>query len=476
MKLGLLLTALILGLLLSTASIAANAPADAACDTMPPGLIGFAPTLYASPVRLDVQGDYAYLVDWLGNFEIFDISDPCNPTSTGAVQWVGNEFADVKVVGNYAYIANDADGLAKYDVSDPAKPFRIDARSDGTYTVSVDYNEQYLFASHIYTPSPSLVVYDMATFPADPIATYTIGSGLDHNWEVVVEGDRAYIFATDGPAPRFQVLDISNLPDPPVLLGSLDLPPGTYGYGFGLKAAGSYVYLARMDHYPYSGSDGGLLVINVSNGANPFVEGMVTVPNAGLSYWKRPGLDVHGDMVYVPGQDGLYGYDVSDPANPMQTTHYPYPASFGPMGSGDVVIRGNLAYVSAFYPDGDPAVNRGGLAIYNLDAANRAPVAYSDSYITRQNTMLRVPAPGVLANDRDDDGDALTAIRLMNPDHGRLSLDSDGSFVYFPDYGYTGPDRFTYKVSDGLHESETADVDIFVWPNPHLFRLMAVFR
>lgn len=138
MKSGLSLTAVILGLLLSTASIAANAPADTACDPATPGLLGYAHTDYGSPVRLDIQGEYAYLVDWMGNFTIFDISDPCRPSASGAVQWVGNEFQDVKVIGDYAYIANDADGLAKYDVSDPARPSSVSARHDsGGYAVSV---------------------------------------------------------------------------------------------------------------------------------------------------------------------------------------------------------------------------------------------------------------------------------------------------------------------------------------------------
>ena len=43
-----------------------------------------------------------------------------------------------------------------------------------------------------------------------------------------------------------------------------------------------------------------------------------------------------------------------------------------------------------------------------VDAVNDAPVAANDSYTTTEDTPLTVAAPGVLANDTDVDGDALT--------------------------------------------------------------------
>ena len=40
---------------------------------------------------------------------------------------------------------------------------------------------------------------------------------------------------------------------------------------------------------------------------------------------------------------------------------------------------------------------------------NDAPVAVDDSYTTNEDTPLTIAAPGVLGNDTDVDGDALTA-------------------------------------------------------------------
>ena len=41
---------------------------------------------------------------------------------------------------------------------------------------------------------------------------------------------------------------------------------------------------------------------------------------------------------------------------------------------------------------------------------NHAPVAADDGYSMDEDTALTVAAPGVLGNDTDEDGDALTAV------------------------------------------------------------------
>ena len=80
---------------------------------------------------------------------------------------------------------------------------------------------------------------------------------------------------------------------------------------------------------------------------------------------------------------------------------------------------------------------------------NRAPVASADSYTTAQDTTLVVPAPGVLGNDTDADGDSLTAVKVSDPAHGTVTLNASGGLTYVPTGGYSGPDSFTYKANDG---------------------------
>ena len=94
--------------------------------------------------------------------------------------------------------------------------------------------------------------------------------------------------------------------------------------------------------------------------------------------------------------------------------------------------------------------------------ANGAPTASNDSYSTAQDKPLRVSAPGLLANDSDPDGDALTAAEVTDPAHGEVFVRADGSFAYFPDEGYAGADSFTYKAKDGSSASGPATVTISV--------------
>lgn len=97
--------------------------------------------------------------------------------------------------------------------------------------------------------------------------------------------------------------------------------------------------------------------------------------------------------------------------------------------------------------------------ISNLQLKN-PPTAVNDSFSTTQETQLYVPAPGVLENDIDPDGDTLTAVRVSDPTHGNLTLYDDGSFIYTPDPSFTGSDNFTYKASDGELDSNIVTVTI----------------
>jgi VCBS repeat-containing protein len=100
----------------------------------------------------------------------------------------------------------------------------------------------------------------------------------------------------------------------------------------------------------------------------------------------------------------------------------------------------------------------------DIRPVNDAPSAANDNYATDQGQVLDVPAAGVLANDTDVDGDALTAVLVGGPTNGTLTLFANGSFRYTPNAGFTGTDTFTYRASDGALESNLATVSILVSP------------
>ncbi len=97
-----------------------------------------------------------------------------------------------------------------------------------------------------------------------------------------------------------------------------------------------------------------------------------------------------------------------------------------------------------------------------VNPINDQPVAKEDTYGVDEDATLTVPAPGVLTNDTDADGDLLTAVWVSGPSHGTLVLSANGSFTYTPVLDYNGPDGFTYKAKDSLVESNVATVTITV--------------
>ncbi len=96
-----------------------------------------------------------------------------------------------------------------------------------------------------------------------------------------------------------------------------------------------------------------------------------------------------------------------------------------------------------------------------------APVATADAYTVDESHVLDVPAPGVLANDRDADGDALSAVLDAAPAHGAVTLADDGSFVYRPELNYSGADAFTYHAAANGDASAPVSVAITVRPAPN---------
>ena len=87
---------------------------------------------------------------------------------------------------------------------------------------------------------------------------------------------------------------------------------------------------------------------------------------------------------------------------------------------------------------------------------NDPPIANADSYNMNQDTTMSPAAPGVVGNDTDIDGDALTAHLATNVSHGTLALSPSGAFTYTPTPGFAGIDSFTYKANDGTVDSNAA--------------------
>ena len=118
----------------------------------------------------------------------------------------------------------------------------------------------------------------------------------------------------------------------------------------------------------------------------------------------------------------------------------------------------------------------------NIAPVNDAPRVVNDTYITPQGTELRTSDArgtlttarnddGVLANDRDNEGNAFTARIRTQPTRGTVTLNADGTFSYIP-FATTlagAVDTFTYEAVDSLGAVSlpgTASITIGTPPPP----------
>ena len=98
------------------------------------------------------------------------------------------------------------------------------------------------------------------------------------------------------------------------------------------------------------------------------------------------------------------------------------------------------------------------------DPGNTAPVANPETYSSTEDVARVVAAPGVLANDSDADGDALTitGFSASSAQGGTVAVNANGSFTYTPKPNFNGADSFSYTVSDGRGGFATSQVTLNV--------------
>ncbi|MCL4249932.1 MAG: tandem-95 repeat protein [Anaerolineae bacterium] len=255
------------------------------------------------------------------------------------------------------------------------------------------------------------------------------------------------VLANDNPFGSLSIASNTNVSN-----GILNLQPdNTFDYAPATGFSGT-------DSFTYTATDGtntssATVYINVANGPNAGNDTYSTVLNTPLTITSAAGLLANdqvngaGSLVaeLVTGIPATQGVLVLDPTGNGAFTYTPL-AGF----SGDVTFT-----YQARRSDGIAS----SAATVTITVSGGTIIAQNDSYTVTANTVYTVAAPGVLLNDSGPGG-PLTALLVAGASSGTVILNSDGSFTYTPQVGFTGVANFQYRATQGSSQSNIATVTL----------------
>ncbi|MFO0749657.1 MAG: Ig-like domain-containing protein, partial [Myxococcota bacterium] len=109
--------------------------------------------------------------------------------------------------------------------------------------------------------------------------------------------------------------------------------------------------------------------------------------------------------------------------------------------------------------DGHGGTDTSTIKVVVTPGPNRPPDAVDDDFDVPSN----IDAPlTVLVNDSDPDGDPLVVVDVVQPEHGDVRINPNGTLTFHSVPNYCGPDSFSYTVTDGKGGFDTATVVVRV--------------
>jgi VCBS repeat-containing protein len=397
----------------------------------------------------------------VANFNNDNVSVLLNNTTVNrAPAAVGDAYSTVedtaRTVAAPGVLGNDSDpdgdALSAVLVTGPSHgTLNLNGNGSFSYTPAANFNGTdsftYRASDGALTSSPATVTITVGAVNDAPVAaadTYTVAE------------DTA-LTAAPG------VLGNDSDPDGDALSAVLVTGPshGTLN----LNDDGSFSYTPAAN---FNGTD--LFSYRASDGSLTSSPATVTITVSAVNDAPVAAADTYStveDTALTVAAPGVLGND-SDPDGDTLSALVESQPSHGTLtlnanGSFTYVPAANFNGSDSFtYRASDSHASGEAIVTINVTAVNDAPAATADAYTTTEDTALTVAAPGVLSNDSDPEGDALSAALVAGPGHGTLTLNANGSFTYTPAANFNGSDSFTYRAGDGSLTSGLATVTITV--------------
>jgi hypothetical protein len=262
------------------------------------------------------QGDHVFLGQG-PRMVVLDVSKPESPQLVGQSQvmpgsksLVAGIVRGIQVSGQYAYLATSTGGLHVLDISQPVEPKLVSSvypEASGCVAVALQDDTAYLACN-----PGGLFIVDINN--PQQLVVLSSGRFTGAASSIAVSGNYVYMAGYASGQSGLLVIDVSKPADPTQIgfFSVNDVPGQLPVYAFWtVRACGSYICLTA--------DSAGVLVLNVSNPANPKVE---TSFLAGTL--MAGGLTVDGERMYViDDMQGLYVLDITDPLHPEQIGEMP---------------------------------------------------------------------------------------------------------------------------------------------------------
>jgi uncharacterized delta-60 repeat protein len=381
----------------------------------------------------------------------------------------GNPNAALRGSLRVGYTGTGVKGVLDNDTdveNDPLGAVLVSGPANGTLSLTAN-------GAFVYTPNPNFAGTDSFTYRASDgslqsypaTATITVAEGND----IPVAAADAYTVGEDlglsVGAPG--VLNNDSDPDGTPVTAVLATAPanGTLV----LNADGSFDYTPNLnfvgtDTFTYRATDGVFA-------SAPATVTITVTPLPDAPTGVNDGFSVPQGNTLSVGGAGVLGNDTDPENDPLAAILVSSPASgaltFNANGTFVYTPTAGFVGTDSFTYKPFDGTNEGNVTTVTISVnpVNSPPVAADDQYTTTEDVGVIWPAwLGPLANDSDPDGTPLTPVLVSGAANGFVELFPDGRLTYIPNANWSGTDSFTYKVTDGVFESNVATVTVTVTP------------
>jgi hypothetical protein len=394
--------------------------------------------LYGQPLYVAVTGNSLCAAN--GNFRIFDASQPGQLTPVSSPIAIG---ASRVVAGNGLAYVQAQDGTRIYSLATPSSPqLKATISNSVVYARDLQLSGTMLYsAGYVGASIPCFVATDVSN-PSSPAVrgtknfsdTSAIASCL------AISGNKALIGIQGNNSNRISCLDISNVGSP-VERGSLNTT-NDWPRGIRISPDGNYAYFIQFEYPSF------LHVININNLASP-----MAVTNIPLDGAVSVAIELRGNELYAATGNGIYVFDISNPAMPILTRSYLMSTIYG---NGGICAPTDSAGQSANIYVADSS---GGIvALQEQD--DQAP----DVYITDPifgSTWTTTTSSTELGGGSDDNV-GVTAITWANNRGGSGQVSPPLDNWYVPNIAlYPGTNILTVTAYDAAGNSGIDSLAVF---------------